>query len=156
MSQARYVVDASVGVMLYLKEPLSSRAVDFFRGLKGEVPFLLHVPDFFYVEVAHVLLKAIRGGKVDPHEAAIAIADLCSLAIVPVPSSELAEDALAVAQESGTSAYDACYVALSDRVDAPLVTADKRLVNALAGSPHRVQWLGDVQAEQPSEDGRIA
>lgn len=37
--------------------------------------------------------------------------------------------------------YDAFYVALSSRVDAPFVTADEKLVRALAGKPFGVQPL---------------
>jgi predicted nucleic acid-binding protein len=42
------------------------------------------------------------------------------------------------------SGYNALYVALSDYVQAPLVTADAKLVNVLKNTPHDVRWLGDV------------
>ena len=147
MSPANYVVDASVGAMLYLHEEFSLRARALFAGLAAEAQAHLYVPDLFYIEMANVLLKAVRRGRCAPDDAIGAIADLCSLALLAVRTSVLAEAGLRIAQAKGLSAYDACYVALSDRVGVPLVTADQRLVLALAGTPHRVQWLGDIRVE---------
>lgn len=39
----------------------------------------------------------------------------------------------------GITAYDGCYVALSEQVTAPLLTLDERLVNSLAGSKFDVR-----------------
>ena len=39
----------------------------------------------------------------------------------------LADTALAVAIARSLTAYDACYVVLAEALDAPLVTADRRL-----------------------------
>ncbi|MCX7011743.1 MAG: type II toxin-antitoxin system VapC family toxin, partial [Candidatus Sumerlaeota bacterium] len=60
------------------------------------------------------------------------------------PTADLAEDALDIALRYGVSGYDAFYAALSRRVDAPLVTADGKLIRALAGKPFRVQPLKTV------------
>ena len=48
---------------------------------------------------------------------------------------------------SDRTVYDGLYVALAVKTDSVLVTVDKRLINALAGSPLEkyVEWLGDVQ-----------
>jgi predicted nucleic acid-binding protein len=54
-------------------------------------------------------------------------------------------DALRLALEYGISAYDAVYVALAAEERLPLVTADARLVRALAGSPHACLHLDDVE-----------
>jgi predicted nucleic acid-binding protein len=42
-------------------------------------------------------------------------------------------EAMAIALRRGCSVYDCLYLALADRIDGRLVTADRRLVNALAG-----------------------
>jgi predicted nucleic acid-binding protein len=34
------------------------------------------------------------------------------------------------------------YVALAQRLNVPMVTADEKLMRLLAGSGHAVQWLG--------------
>lgn len=43
----------------------------------------------------------------------------------------LAASALAAAIRRRLSVYDACYVVLADALDAPIVTADRRLAAAL-------------------------
>lgn len=47
-----------------------------------------------------------------------------------------------VAINHGISAYDASYVALSRRHNVPLITADQKLVQKLAGLSPPVIWLG--------------
>jgi predicted nucleic acid-binding protein len=54
-------------------------------------------------------------------------------------------EALGLALEYGISAFDAVYVALASEEGLPLVTADARLVRALAGSPHSALHLEDVE-----------
>ena len=49
---------------------------------------------------------------------------------------ELAAKGLAVGMAQGITAYDACYVALGRRLGIPLITADQKLANKLAGSPY--------------------
>ncbi len=58
------------------------------------------------------------------------------------PSAEV--DVLRLAYQHGISAYDATYVALSEARGLPLVTADARLVRALAGTAHDVRLLDDM------------
>ena len=49
-------------------------------------------------------------------------------------SALLAEPAFAIAGERSISVYDACYVVLAETLDAPLVTADRRLADATANA----------------------
>ena len=49
-----------------------------------------------------------------------------------------------LALDRGISPYDALYVALADELELPLVTADARLVRALADSPHSIVYVGAV------------
>ena len=57
MTAQTWVVDASVGAMLFLPESLSGAAHHVFDMLSAEPSASLHVPDLFYVEVANVLLN---------------------------------------------------------------------------------------------------
>jgi predicted nucleic acid-binding protein len=43
-------------------------------------------------------------------------------------------DAVALALRYGCSVYDSLYIALAERIDGRVVTADRRLVNLLAGT----------------------
>ena len=63
--------------------------------------------------------------------------------IPTAPASPLLRDAFAIAAAFDRTVYDCMYVALSIAADAPLATADERLVNAL-GARFSVRWLGSL------------
>ncbi|MFB2916888.1 MULTISPECIES: type II toxin-antitoxin system VapC family toxin [Aerosakkonema] len=47
--------------------------------------------------------------------------------------------AVEIGLDYGITAYDGCYVALSEQVTVPLLTLDERLVNSLTGSKFDVR-----------------
>jgi predicted nucleic acid-binding protein len=53
----RYVVDASVGIKLFIDEPLSDIAHALFEKLTEDPPVELFVPDLFYIECTNILVK---------------------------------------------------------------------------------------------------
>jgi predicted nucleic acid-binding protein len=57
-----------------------------------------------------------------------------------VNGRDLAEDALAIALSTGRTVYDAMYVALAVQRESTFITADERLVNALA-THWPIRWL---------------
>ena len=54
------VVDASVGIKLFVVEELSDAAHRLFRQLTGYRPARFYVPDLFFVECANTLWKYVR------------------------------------------------------------------------------------------------
>ena len=70
------------------------------------------------------------------------LSHICALAVTTFPILDLVEAALPIASRWEISAYDACSVALGDRLHVPLVTADMKLIRKLDGSPYDVRWLG--------------
>lgn len=144
MEHTTFVIDASVGIKFVLPEPLSDRAESLF-GLLGKRPAVrFFVPDLFYVECANVLWKRVTRYGYKISDAMVDLRNLRALALRIVSTSDLSETALKLSVLHGITAYDACYVALSDLVAAPLITADERLVRKLADKKHRVQWLGNL------------
>lgn len=137
------VVDASVGIKLFLVEPLSDRADALFASLTTTPPTRLYAPDLFYVECTNILWKYVRRFGYSPEAARQDVADLVRLPLQAVSTAELAEAALALALEQGATVYDAAYAALAHRLSLPLVTADEALVRRLAGSGLDVRWLGE-------------
>lgn len=137
------VVDASVGIKLFLDEPLSERADALFDHLSDNLPALLHVPDLFFIECANILWKYVRYHGYPREDALLDVIDLGDLNLRAVPTQELIEAALPIALNLGITAYDASYVALSQKLDLPLVTADEPLARRLAGSEFDVRWLGN-------------
>jgi predicted nucleic acid-binding protein len=141
----RFVIDASVAVKwlpLFGDEPLASHARWYLdRRNAGEISVV--VPELFWAEVSNVLWKTARRGTCDPEEASVALSTLQEQELTAVPSLVLVNSALRIAMEHGRSLYDCLYVALAVRSNAQLVTADEKLVNALAGH-FPVKWLGAI------------
>jgi predicted nucleic acid-binding protein len=139
----RCVVDASVGIKLYIAEPLSERTDELFRQLATDPAAELVVPDLFYIECANILWKHVRRTGLPAARARQAVAELAKLGLRRVSTLELIADALDIALSQSITAYDACYVALAHRLGMPFVTADERLARLLAGTAYRVHWLSD-------------
>ncbi len=140
------VVDASVGIKLFLVEPLSDRADDLFASLAVTPPPRLYVPDLFYVECTNILWKYVRHFGYSPEAAQQDVADLVRLPLQVASTASLAEAALALALEHGLTAYDAAYAALAHKLSLPLVTADGALVRRLDDTGLDVRWLGEWPA----------
>ncbi|MFP4536978.1 MAG: type II toxin-antitoxin system VapC family toxin [Dichotomicrobium sp.] len=84
-------------------------------------------PEIILVEVANAFWKAVRADYMTSQEMATAIGHLPSLFTDLVPVRELVSDAGDLAVTLDHPVYDRCYIALARRVEALLVTADKRL-----------------------------
>ena len=128
------VIDASVGIKLFLIEELSERADGLFARLSEDPPARFYVPDLFYVECANILWKYVRHFGYPAESARQDVADLAALALVIVSTADLLEPALELALTYNVTAYDACYAALARQLALPLVTADAPLARKLAGS----------------------
>jgi len=130
-SPLRYVVDASVGIKLFVEEEFSEQAHALFSHLATEPPAELYVPDLFYMECTNILLKYMRrfGRSLDDSQADLA--DLNRLALKSTPTADLMEEALSLGSEKNLTAYDACYAVLAEQLDIPMITADKSLALAI-------------------------
>lgn len=123
----RYVVDASVGIKLFVEESDSEKAHQLFAQLTVSPPVELFIPDLFYIECANILLKySLRFGRPLKHCRAD-LADLGKLALRSVSTADLMEGALVLAAQSNLTAYDACYAILAEQLGIPLLTADKQM-----------------------------
>jgi predicted nucleic acid-binding protein len=137
------VVDASVAAKWFLPgtgEPLADEAFSLLdRYRADEVRFI--VPDLFWAETANVIWKSIRAGRLSRSSGEAAIASLAERNFPSVPSLKLLDRAFEIAVEYQRSVYDCLYVSLAIDSKAQFVTADERLVNALA-SYFPIKWLG--------------
>lgn len=80
--------------------------------------------------MAHVALELVRAGRIGVADAARGVTRALAASVSIEPLFVLALPALALANERGLSASDACYVVLAERPGATLVTADRRLAAA--------------------------
>jgi predicted nucleic acid-binding protein len=127
----RYVVDCSVAVKWFIEEAHSSKALHLLdRYQRAEVTLL--APDCIIAELGHTLRKLAVGGDLTAEDARAAVADFISLPLELVGSRGLATSAMKLALENMATFYDALYIALADREDVTVVTADDRMVRAFA------------------------
>ena len=134
-----FVVDASVAVKWFVEEAHTAEA----RSLLP--PDAVRIaPDFILVEFAHVMLKQVRRGPLSPDDARLANARLVSLVTLH-PASQLVRSAFEIGLGFDRSVYDGLYVALALRRSCQLVTADRRLYNALAPTfSDTMLWIEDL------------
>ena len=138
------VLDASVALALSLEEPRAAAAARLIA-LQAAGRARLVAPPLFDVECASGFVKAVRQGRLHAETCAAALIRTLRLPVERLQSPASVFEALGLALQYGISAYDAVYVALAHEEGLPLVTADARLVRALAGSPHAVLHLDDVE-----------
>lgn len=119
------VVDASVGIKWVANETHTDLA-------RSLATCRLLAPELFPIECANILWKKVRVRDLTRRDA-LSNLDLLRLAPVAIVSTrELMPQALELALELQHPVYDCVYLALAIRQGAPLVTADQRLVTAVA------------------------
>ncbi len=139
-----YVVDASVGIKLFVTEPLAEEAAALFAQLTTTPATQLFVPDLFFVECANILWKYVRRSGYSITTARANLDELKRLSLRGVATAEITVDALNIAVIEAITAYDACYVALARNLEIPFITADEALVRKLKSSMYDVRWLGEM------------
>ena len=140
-SPVHCVVDASVAIKLFIQQDQSEQAKALFAQLSTDPRTELYVPDLFYVECANGLWQYVRRANYPAAEAKASLVRLQALSLQRVAIAELINEALEREIAHHISAYDACYVELSNRLQAPLITADHKLIRALAGTDYQVRNL---------------
>src|SRR5688572_4958147 len=95
----RYVVDASVGIKLFVEEQDSERVSALFSQLAADPPAQLYVPELFYIECANILLKYVRRFGRSFKDSHADLEDLSRLSLKVTPTSALMSDALLLAAE---------------------------------------------------------
>jgi len=117
------VVDASAVAALLFNEPDAGRVVGRIAG------HALVAPDLLRFEVASVCLKKIR---TDPRRREALLAAFRLLERLDVDWTHVDLDgAVELADETGLTVYDACYLWVARLLGCELVTLDKRLAAAL-------------------------
>jgi len=136
------VVDASVAIKLFLDEPGSAAADALFAELTQTPPARFYVPDLFYSECANILWKYTRHFGYPVENARQDVTDLLALRLQTISSADLVAPALDLALQYDITAYDACYAALAQQLNLPLVTADGPLRDKLKGSGIPIHTVG--------------
>ena len=93
-----------------------------------------HAPDLIGPESTHVLLRLVRAGRLDVDDAWRLADEVERTPLDRHHSLDQAIPAFEFAATTGLSGYDAFYAVLSQMLDLPLVTADRKLAAAVDGS----------------------
>ncbi len=136
------VLDASVCIKHFIPAPLSQK-VDALLAHLAFPQTNIFVPDLFYIEMANILWKYFRAGQISDSLIQRDLVILKAFNLQVTSTAELMVAAANIAIQYHISAYDASYVALSQEVNAPLLTLDNKLVKALAASSFRVLSFAD-------------
>lgn len=129
----KYVLDASVAIKWVLPEADSSKAL----ALRDDYRLGVHeliAPDIFQVEVAHALTRAERRNILRRGEALKELVLLMQARPQLHPFSALLGRAVEISSLTRFGVYDCLYVALAEREQCLIVTADARLI---AEFPHQ-------------------
>ena len=137
----RAVVDASVAVKWLVDEKYTKQA------LQAYDTYELLAPTLIYAEVASALSKAVIRRELIADEGPRKMLEIIGADIETVPDELLAPEAVFLATRLNHSVYDCFYLALAEAEEAPLITADRKLVSIARGSGLDVDvvWLGDVR-----------
>ena len=134
----RFVVDASVAIKWWVPEVHSADALRYLDPDIGR-----EAPDLLLAEAGNILWKKVNRGELTRAEAERIAADLVQADVVIHPVGPLLAASLRIALETGRSSYDCAYLALAEAIGAAVVTADRKLYNALQGGPYAglIHWI---------------
>jgi predicted nucleic acid-binding protein len=135
----RIAVDASVAIKWFLPEIHSEAAL---RLLSAERELL--VPDLVWSEVGNILWKKWQQGQIADKDAPAILEDLGRLGLEVRAARELAASAWPLAARLRRTFYDSLYLALAELEACPLVTADRRLFNAVSPTGFNIVWVEEV------------
>jgi predicted nucleic acid-binding protein len=131
------VVDASVALKWYLIEDGAEAA----RQILADGGPLV-APELVVAEVGNACWLAGRRGEIGAAQQAAIAVDITRVFDRLERLAPHASRAAAIARELDHPVYDCFYLALSEALDAPLVTADSRLLARVAGTPFAVRTRG--------------
>jgi predicted nucleic acid-binding protein len=139
------VIDASLAVKWVVAEEDSDRALVILRGVET-----LHAPAHWLAEAGTALwAKAAIHRLLSAAELQERLAFLASLPVAAAPLPGLIGAAGALALDLHLTVYDTLYLALAERLDLPLVTADRKLHERVASEARLaglIRWIGDAGA----------
>jgi predicted nucleic acid-binding protein len=130
------VVDASIAFKWYVEEPWSDAARRLLSGGR------LIVPRLFFLETSNILRRRCERREMSADDARATADSMAELPLEVWPDHRLVRPALDLALDFRISVYDAVYVVLAVRLQGRVVTADRRLVNALQGGALAAHVLG--------------
>ncbi len=146
------VVDAGVLAQWFLPDEVSARdTLQLMQDVKDRRVVLL-APHLLRYELANIVAVSAARGRLTRDDARMCLEAVKDLNILfgEVDAWEVTRLSLSC----GISAYDAQYVALSERHGCLLITTDRKLVRAVRPYSELVRLAGECDASYPSSANR--
>lgn len=149
MGDSTVCVDASFVARLFMGPDEDEAWKLFDRWVEDEA--VIHAPTLLAYELTNILHRYHRSGYLSKVSAELVRDAFSGLPLTLEPQESLGRAALRIAADTGMPAtYDAYYLALAERYDAELWTADRRLATEAGAYASRVRLLGEPN-EEPTE-----
>jgi predicted nucleic acid-binding protein len=135
------VIDASVAAKWVVEEKYSDKAASLLE-LEAR-----HAPDHWLAEATNVLWSKVFRGDLTAAEAGERMLVLTCAPIAGTLVASLMPRAFAISVARMVTIYDSLYVALAEKREIPMVTADERLIRKIsgdAGLARLMVWVGDL------------
>jgi predicted nucleic acid-binding protein len=123
----KYVIDASVALKWLVPEVDTDRALRLLDGFQNAIHDLI-APDILPVETTHALTRAERQGRITTARGNQLFIDFLNQLPQLHSCLPLLPKAYALSSTVRQGVYDSLYVALAEREQCELVTADDKLV----------------------------
>ena len=147
MNELLKVVDASLALKWVVDEEDSDKARALSRGWVDSGIGII-APYLMLAETANALHRKVADDHLTLESATRALERLNNAGIEYYNPPNVHAGALRIADRLGQGAvYDSVYLALAERLDCELWTADRRFYRAAGGAfPDRIRWLSDFNA----------
>jgi len=134
------VVDSCVAVKWVVREDHSDKAIE----LLGADLHLV-APDLVLIEIANALWKNVKRGLLAADQVKMRLNDVPGFFNKLLSTPDLVAEAFALGVAADVPIYDCAYVVAARRIGARLVTADRKLIAKLTGTPDegRVVHIAD-------------
>lgn len=125
-----FVVDASVALKWFIAEVNTPRALALLTADERTI-----APTLIVAELCNAAWRLWRRGEMARAQVSVVAARAPSLFTALISEVDLAKRASEISLDLGHPAYDCFYLSLAERENATLVTADRRLVERVRGTP---------------------
>ena len=153
MTQAieAFVVDASVAAKWHLPDEDYSELASILLTRFAQGKTNLVAPNYIRYEVPNAITVATQGRnpRITQEQGRDAIAEFLAIPLTTFDSNDIILVAYSLVNTYGCALYDAFYLAVSEQLGIPFITADRRLFERVSCLPS-VVWIGDYS---PRDNG---
>jgi len=139
---SRIVIDSSVVIKWFLDEEDSDKARHIYDNFEEGILTLI-APDLLNVEIGSIMWKHVVHRGMSDEDAQDVMDRYIELELNLVPTTDLLYEAYRIAVTYKRSIYDSMYIALSVQEGSQLLTADKKLYNAVGKALPNVVLLAN-------------